>query len=778
MRSMSERDICTKFVTPALQRVGWNIQTQVREELTLTDGRIIVRGGSPMRGRQKRADYVLYHKPHIPLAVIEAKDASHSVGAGMQQALEYAEMLDVPFAISTNGLSALIHDRTLSGSQLEVEISLDLLPSPDELWTRYCEWRKLDRVQRSVADQDYHISNGEKGPRYYQEIAANRAVEAIARGQSRLLVVMATGTGKTYTAFQIMWRLWKAGVKKRILFLADRNILIDQAKMNDFQPFGPAMTKIARRQVDKSFEIYLSLYQAVTGAEEVRNIYKQFSPDFFDLIIVDECHRGSAPEDSEWRAILEYFSSATQIGLTATPKETKDVSNVDYFGEPIFTYSLRQGMEDGFLAPYRVIRYDLDRDLAGFRPEKGGVDRFGAEIEDKVFRQAEFDKSLVLERRTKLVAQKITDFLRKTDIYDKTIVFCENQSHADRMRVELANANPQLVAEDHRYVMRMTSSDLAGVAELDKFIDPESRYPVIVTTSKLLATGVDAKTCKLIVLDQVIQSMTEFKQIIGRGTRIDEAHGKRFFTIMDFKRATERFADPDFDGDPVQIYEPAEDGPPLPEGEREGSPEIAADRQEDEVVQSRRVYFVDNVEVNVVDTRYQYLDENGALVSESLRSYARKRIVQKYPTREDFDAAWENSPSTSVFLRPFEEAGVLVSTLRDEVDAAKPWDSYDLLRFVAYGIEGMSKQERVAALRSSGFLSQLEGKQLAVIELMLTLYADDDQSPFETAKVLQLKPFEVIGTPVEIVKAIFGGRQNYESILSRMKQTLYWKQPR
>ncbi|MFB3041913.1 MAG: EcoAI/FtnUII family type I restriction enzme subunit R, partial [Candidatus Poribacteria bacterium] len=523
----------------------------------LTEGRVIVRGHVATRGEYKRADYILFHKPDIPIAVVEAKDNKHSVGAGIQQALRYAEMLDLPFAYSTNGDAFLEHDKTVTGGRVEREIALDNFPPPDELWQRYQAFKQYDPSKLQLLTQDYYRDLSGKTPRYYQIVAINRAIEAIAKGQKRILMVMATGTGKTFTAFQIIWRLWKSRAMKRILFLADRNILVDQAITNDFKPFGSAMTKIRKRQADKSYEIYTALYQAVSGNEEERNIYKQFSPDFFDLIVVDECHRGSAAEDSAWREILEYFQSATQIGLTATPKETKDVSNIEYFGEPIYTYSLKQGIEDGFLAPYKVIRIDLDKDLQGWRPGQGQRDKHGREIEDRIYNQTDFDRTLILEKRAELVAEKITEFLKATDRFAKTIIFCEDIDHAERMRQLLVNENADLVAANHRYVMRITGDTYEGKAELDNFIDPESDYPVIVTTSRLLDTGVDAQTCKLIVLDQTIKSMTRFKQIIGRGTRINEEHRKLYFTIMDFKRATELFADSQFDGDPVQIYETA-----------------------------------------------------------------------------------------------------------------------------------------------------------------------------------------------------------------------------
>ena len=556
-KSLSEADICAKYITPALIAAGWDEALQIRREVSFTKGRIIVRGKLHTRGEQKRADYILYYKANMPLAVIEAKDNKHSVGSGMQQALNYAETLDIPFVFSSNGDGFICHDRTGLAALTEQEFSLANFPSPTELWQRYCHYKGIETADaKHTVEMPYYDDGTGRAPRYYQANAINNTIEAVAKAQQRILLVMATGTGKTYTAFQIIWRLWKSGTKKRILFLADRNILVDQTKNNDFKPFGAAMTKISKRQIDKSYEIYLSLYQAVTGSEETQNIYKQFSPDFFDLIVIDECHRGSAAEDSAWREILAYFTSATHIGLTATPKETKDVSSIYYFGEPIYSYTLKQGIEDGFLAPYKVVRIDIDKDLQGWRPNKGQTDKHGELIEDRIYNQRDMDRTLVLEKRTELVAQKITEFLTATDPYAKTIVFCDDIDHAERMRKALVNLNPERVKENRKYVMRITGDEQEGKAELDNFINPEERYPVIATTSKLMTTGVDAQTCKLVVLDQHIRSMTEFKQIIGRGTRINEDYDKYWFTIMDFKKATELFADKDFDGEPVMIYEP------------------------------------------------------------------------------------------------------------------------------------------------------------------------------------------------------------------------------
>ena len=508
-KQLSERDICTKFITPALEASGWDKMVQLREEVTFTDGRIIVRGKKISRAEKKRADYILYYKKNIPIAVIEAKDNNHSTGEGMQQALDYASILDIPFVYSSNGDGFLEHDRTAKEGKIEKDLNLNEFPSPQDLWKRYKAYKGFDsQDQENTYLQDYHYEQGGKNPRYYQSIAINRSVEAVIKGQNRQLLVMATGTGKTLVAGQIIWRLWKSGIKKRILFLADRHILIDQARTNDFKHFGDKMTKIKNRKVDKSYEVYLALYQGVSGSEEFSNIYKEFSPDFFDLIVIDECHRGSAAEASAWHDILTYFSSATQIGMTATPKETKDVSNIQYFGDPIFAYSLKQGIEDGFLAPYKVIRVTLDKDIA-WRPLTGQVDDQGYEIPDRVYNGKDYDRNLILTKRTEAVAKRLTEFLTKSeDRFAKTIIFCEDIDHAERMRKAIVNENAELVNENDKYVLRITGDNDIGKRELDNFIDPEQRYPVIATTSRLLSTGVDAQTCKLIVLDKNINSMT------------------------------------------------------------------------------------------------------------------------------------------------------------------------------------------------------------------------------------------------------------------------------
>ena len=636
---LSERDICTKYITPAITSAGWDENLHhFREEVYFTAGRIKVRGKLVCRGKGKRADYILYYKPNQPIAVIEAKDNTHSIGAGIQQGLEYAEILDLSFAYSSNGDGFIEHDNTTGK---ERELVLHEFPTPEELWNRLNTSKGIDPDQEKIIAQDYYYEAGGKTPRYYQRIAINRAVEAIARGQNRILLVMATGTGKTYVAFQTIWRLWKARIKKRILYLADRNILIDQTIVNDFKPFGDKMTKIKKRQVDKSFEIYMALYQGVTGLEEWKNIYKQFSPDFFDLIIVDECHRGSAAEDSAWREILEYYSSATQIGMTATPKETKYVSNIHYFGEPVYTYSLKQGIEDGFLAPYKVIRIAMDKD-SGWRPEAGKEDKYGYEIPDQIYNMKDFDRNLVLEKRTERVAEKVSEFLKKTNRFDKTIIFCQDIDHAERMRKAIVNENNDEVEKNYKYVMRITGDNDEGKMELDNFITPESRYPVIATTSKLLSTGVDAQTCKLIVLDKNINSMTEFKQIIGRGTRINEEFSKYYFTIMDFRQATNLFADPLFDGEPVQVYEPGEDDSieppdaPLSNGDDLDDEYVVSDDSLPELHELRRKLYIDDVEVFIEREQVQYYRDDGKLITESLKDFTKKRILKEYASLDNF----------------------------------------------------------------------------------------------------------------------------------------------
>ncbi|GAB3392752.1 type I restriction endonuclease subunit R [Azotobacter armeniacus] len=786
-KSLSERDICTKFIAPAIQQAGWDIHKQVREEVSFTKGRIIVRGKLHSRGEAKRADYILHHQPNLPIAVIEAKDNKHSVGSGMQQALGYAEALDVPFVFSSNGDGFLFHDRSGTGAQLETELSLEQFPSPDELWQRYCQWKGLEGETRQKAEAPYYDDGSGRMPRYYQTNAINRTVEAVACGQDRILLVMATGTGKTYTAFQIIWRLWKSKQKKRILFLADRNILVDQTRNNDFKPFGQAMTKIAKRQIDTSYEIYLSLYQAVTGSEEDKNVYKQFSPVFFDLVVIDECHRGSAAEDSAWREILDYFSGATHIGLTATPKETREVSSIHYFGEPVYSYTLRQGIEDGFLAPYKVVRIDFDKDLLGWRPPKGMCDKHGELIEDRIYNLQDMDRQLVIEARTQKVAEKVTELLKATDPYQKTIIFCDDIDHAERMRQALVNLNPERVRENRKYVMRITGDDQEGKAELDNFINPEERYPVIATTSKLMTTGVDAQTCKLIVLDQQIRSMTEFKQIIGRGTRINEDYGKFWFTIMDFKKATELFADPAFDGEPVQVYSPQGDDSPVPpddlaeddgtlagdNGPLDGSNTGLPDTGESDG--RRRIkYVVDNVPVSVIAERVQYYGPDGKLITESLRDYTRNRVKQQFASLDDFLRRWSDTEQKKAIIDELAAQGVLWEALAEEVEKklAKPLDPFDLICHVAFDQPPLSRRERAEQVKKRNYFGKYSGAARQVLEALLDKYADTGIEHIEDIKILQLDPFSRIGAPIELVKA-FGGKAGYTKAVQELEDQLY-----
>ena len=808
-KNLSESDICDKFIRPAMEQAGWNGMDQIYREDPLRAGRVVVRGKQAQRDQSTvlRADYALFFKANIPLAVVEAKDNQHAVGAGMAQAIQYAELLGVPFSFASNGDGFVFRDATLADGVLERNLTLDEFPAPGELWSRYCAWKGWSDAVREVAAFDYAPS---KTPRYYQMNAINRTVEAIAAGQNRVLLVMATGTGKTYTAFQIIWRLWKSGAKKRILFLADRNILIDQTMVNDFRPFKGAMAKLSphakgvervdaqgqvtvddvelavnktTKQVDKSYEIYLSLYQAVTGSDEADNIYKQFSPDFFDLVIVDECHRGSAAEDSAWRDILTYFGSATQIGLTATPKETEDVSNIDYFGEPLYTYSLKQGIEDGYLAPYKVIRIDLDKDTFGWRPTEGMRDKHGNLIEDRIYTGADMNRRLVLERRDEVVAARITEYLRANDRYAKTIVFCEDIDHAARMRQALSNANADICATQPKYVVQITGDNAEGKRELDNFIDPEKTYPVIATTSKLMSTGVDAQTCKLIVLDQTIKSMTLFKQIIGRGTRLREDLGKTWFTILDFKRATELFADKDFDGEPVQVYEPQPgdpvqppEPPPAPLHPADDPSALAPTDPLGPLVtgpggdEPKKYIVGGQVTVAVARERVQYLNAQGKLVTESLRDYTRINLLKKYDSLDRFLQTWQQADRKAALLQELEGQGVLLDALADEV--GKDLDPFDLLLHVAYDQPPLTRRERAQRVKKRNVFTQYGPVARKVLDALLDKYADEGIATIESNEVFKLQPFTDLGSPVELVRS-FGGRPQYLSALQALEQALY-----
>ena len=800
---LSERDICTKFITPAIQQAGWE-QHQFREEVNLTDGRVMVRGKLASRiknpdakGGPKRADFVLYGRPNVPIAVVEAKQAKFSVGHGMQQALAYAEMLDAPFAISSNGDGFLLHDRTGLTQPIERELSLTEFPTLNDLWPLYQRWKGLAEASAvKLVEQPFYSDGSGKEPRYYQRVAINRAIEAIAKGQQRVLLVMATGTGKTYTAFQIIWRLWKAKAKKRILFLADRNILVDQTMQQDFAPFGEVMHKVINREVKKNYEIYLALYQAVTGREEWKQIYRQFPADFFDLVVIDECHRGSAADDSAWRDVLDYFSSATHLGLTATPKETKDVSNITYFGDPVYTYSLKQGIEDGFLAPYKVIRIATDVDAVGYTPEKGKVDKLGQAVEQRQYNTKDFDRNLVLEKRTKLVASKVWEYLKATDPMAKTIVFCDDQDHAERMRQELVKLIPA-AASNRRYVMRITGDDNEGKAHLSYFIDNDEPYPVIATTSKLLTTGVDAKTCKLIVLDQNINSMTEFKQIIGRGTRLREDYQKLYFTIMDFKGATRLFADPDFDGEPVVIYEPKPDDPVLPPeipevpgiGEPEPPPYGPGPTGGDDTPpggdtgggggggEGRVKYVIDDVNVRVAVERSQYLDADGKLITEDyrvlLKDDIKKALQAEFGSMTDFLRRWKSAERKQAVLAELADYGVPLEILQQAVANGSELDVFDLVAHVAFDQKPLTRRERANNVKKRNVFGKYGEQARAVLEALLEKFADHGVQDIEDAKVLELPPFDQFGSKTQIRRGIFGSVEQYTQAVQELEQALY-----
>ena len=785
-KTLTEQEIRTRYILPAIQKAGWKPHQIGEERACFTNGRIYVKGNKTTRGIPKRVDYILYYKSNIPVAIVEAKNNKKTLSSGIQQALDYSNMLDIPIVYSSNGDGFYEHDKTLSNGQIERELSLDDFPTPDELWNVYKKYKGIDTAEKEkIVSEDYYFDGSGRSPRYYQQIAINRTVEAIANGQNRILLVMATGTGKTYTAFQIIYRLWKSGTKKRILFLADRNALIDQTKRGDFRHFKDKMTVIRKKNIDKSYEIYLALYQGLTNYDEDKDAYREFSPDFFDLIIIDEAHRGSASEDSAWREILDYFGSATHIGLTATPKETKEVSNTDYFGEPVYTYSLKQGIEDGFLAPYKVLKVGLNIDLEGWRPQKSKVDINGKEVEDRQYNRKDFDKNLVIYERSETVAKKITQYLKKHNRYDKTIVFCIDIEHAQRMRTALANENSDLMAQNSKYVMQITGDNEEGKRELDNFINPEETHPVIATTSKLMTTGVDAQTCKLIVLDNNINSMTEFKQIIGRGTRINEEYGKTFFTIMDFRNVTDLFADPDFDGEPVRVKEVSEDeefedseneidetiiedGKEITFAENETSDISDSGDKEDK--EQREKIFVNGVDVSVLNERVQILDANGKLITGSLKDYTKAQVHKEFATLDDFLNKWNSSDKKQAIIDELEENGIIYENFKEEI--GKDMDIFDLILHCAYDKPPLSRKERAENVKKRDYFTKYEQQAKKVLEILLDKYADEGIENVESLNILKVQPFDKIGSPLEIIK-LFGGKQQYLNAIKELEEELY-----
>jgi type I restriction enzyme R subunit len=813
-KTLSERDICTKFITPALENAKWDKQTQILEEVGFTDGKIIVRGKLTARGAKKRADYILYHKPNMAIAIIEAKDNKHTVGAGIQQALDYAESLDILFVFSSNGDGFLFHDKTVTDGNIETEIALEDFPTPEQLWEKYKIFKGIGTADAErVISQDYYFDGSGRKPRYYQQIAINRTVEAVAKGENRVLLVMATGTGKTYTAFQIIHRLWKSGAKKRILFLADRNNLIDQTRRGDFKYFKGKMTIIKKKVVeengkeklvsnkkrgidssDKAYEVFLGIYQGLTNSDiGIEDAYKDFSPDFFDLIIIDECHRGSAKEDSAWRSILDYFKNATQIGLTATPKEDNVTSNSDYFGKPIYTYSLKKGINDGFLAPYRVIRVGLNVDLEGWRPPKGFLDKDGNPVEDRIYNRKDFDKKIVIEERRKLVAKKITELLKGTDKFSKTIVFCCDIEHASGMRTAIANENADLVAANHKYVMQITGDNDEGKMELDNFINPEEKYPVIATTSELMTTGVDAQTCKVIVLDANIDSMTKFKQIIGRGTRINEEFGKMYFTILDFRNATDLFADKEFDGDPIRVKPVTQDEDlSLVVIEEEENTMTCIDEITGEEIkfqkasirypdgrksdgtyisrEPRAKVYVNGIDVAILSEREMYYDKNGQLITVSLKDHTKEIIKGKFASLEDFLSKWNNTDRKEAIITELQEQGVLIEALMEAVD--KDLDLFDLICHVAYDKPPLTRKERANNVKKRNYFTKYGEQSRKVLEALLDKYADEGIENIESIEVLRIKPFDEFGSPIEIIKQ-FGSKEKYFEAIKELEIELY-----
>ena len=796
-RNLTEEDIKMRYITPAIIDSGWD-KKQLRLEYSFTAGRIILRGNITARGKQKRADYLLSYKSNFPLAIVEAKDNNHPVGAGLQQAIEYAKVLDIPYVYASNG-DGFVEQNLITGEVKELK--LEDFPSPEALYKRYRVDKGIDEAEEKVILEPYYYIPNYKTPRYYQRVAINRTVDAVAKGQQRVLVVSATGTGKTYMTFQIIYRLWKSGLKKKILFLADRNVLVDQTISGDFKPFGGKMTKVQKRNLDSSYEIYLALYQQLAG-EDGEEAYLQFQPNFFDLIVIDECHRGSAKEESAWRKILDYFSSATHVGCTATPIETKEASSTSYFGEPIYEYSLKQGIEDGFLAPYKVIRIGLDKDLEGYRPEVGKVDKFGYEIEDREYNIKDFDRKIVIDDRTRVVAAKITEFLKKTDRFSKTIVFCVDIEHAERMRQALINENKDLYSKNEKYIMRITGDNDEGKAQLENFIDEEMKYPVIAVTSKLMTTGVDAKMCKLIVLENNINSMTEFKQIIGRGTRLLEEYGKTYFTIMDFRNASRLFADPDFDGKPEVVIdlegndpvdEPVPDPIPDPELPTDGgkqNPEDGGNNGkvkedggkydpgdippfgEGEGEDKPRKYYVGDITVKVLSERVQYVDKDGKLITESLIDYTKKNILQQYSRLDDFLRTWTTAEKKQAIIEELQDDGVLLDAVREELGKTE-LDDFDLICHIAYDKAPLTKKERAENVKKRHYLYKYSDTAQKVIEALLDKYANDGIKDIEDTKVLELKEFAQIGSPLKIVKA-FGGKEAYQKAVQELENEIYY----
>ena len=766
---MSEEDIKLHYITPAIT-AKWGLD-RITMETKITDGRINLRGNLVAREKPKRADYILYINVNNPIAIVEAKDNSHSVSHGLQQAMEYAQMLDVPFAYSSNGDGFCEHD-FLTGQ--ERQLALDEFPSPDELIARFRrganEGSGLNDAEQAMIRQPYYSGMNVYPPRYYQRIAINRTLDAIARGQNRILLVMATGTGKTYTAFQIVYRLLKSGVKHKILYLADRNILVDQSIQQDFAPLEKVIHKINVAKDDRttitSHQVYFSLYQQLVGDDDKEHFSELFSPDFFDLIIVDECHRGSAKEESRWRRILEYFSGATQIGMTATPKETKYISNINYFGEPVYTYSLKRGIEDGFLAPFKVIGITTDIG-EGWRPRRGQRDINGLEIPDRVYTISDYDYNIILEDRINQVASEITAYLKSTDRMQKTIVFCANEDHAERMRSALVNLNADMCRENPDYVVRITGSDDYGKKKLDYFISVTAQYPVIATTSQLLSTGADCKMTKLIVLDKMIGSMTEFKQIIGRGTRLREKEGKTHFTVMDFRRVSRLFADPDWDG-PIEMVDGFDpEKPPKP-------PKPPKDDDDDPPVEPATKPIVDarGCRVHIINKMVSVYDADGRLLrQESIVDYTKENIVGQYASLDGFIREWSAQQKKETIRELLKERGIDLDAMKAE-QAMEDVDDFDFICHVAFDAKPLTRRERANNVKKRDFLSRYTGAAREVLEALLERYMNTGVYEIEKTEILKLDPFKRMGKPSRLA-ALFGGKDGYLKAVRELEEEIY-----
>ena len=757
-KDLSEEDIKLRYITPAINNAGWKNE-HIRMEYYFTDGRVIFQGKVHARQTGKKADYLLFHAANKPIAIVEAKDNNKPLGGGMQQAMEYAQILDIPFAYSSNGDGFLEHD-FLTGK--ETELSLKQFPTPENLYKRLIDAKQLSGEALKIVEQPFYSDPYTYDPRYYQRIAVERTVEAIAKGKDRVLIVMATGTGKTITAFQIIHRLKASGLKKKILYLADRNILIDQTMVQDFKPFKKVMTKVQGATIDSAYEVYMALYhQLVSNEEGVEDPFKQVQPTFFDLIIVDECHRGSAKDDSAWRKVLEYFNSATQIGMTATPKAETGANNLDYFGEPIFTYSLLQGIQDGFLAPYRVTNSYISIDLQGFKPDDDEKDLLGREIAQRLYERKDIGRDIAFTKRREIVAKRITKMLKQIGRMTKTIVFCTDIEEAEAMRSLLVNLNADLCKKDARYIMRITGDDNVGKKQLDNFIDVDQPYPTVVTTSELLATGVDCKTCGLIVIDKEIGSMTEFKQIIGRGTRLRTDKGKWHLEILDFRNATAKFKDPKFDGDP----EP-------PQG-KSGKPYTMPEEPSCNVSEPHVKYLVEGEKIAITTEIVSILGEDGKTMrTESITDFTRKQIRKRYATLNDFVKNWTEAERKKAIVDELKDYSVLVDAVREKNPALANADIFDVICHVAFDQPPVSRRERANNVKKRNYFAKYEGKAREVLEALLDKYADYGILNLEDSDILDTAPFNKIGKPQKIVK-LFGGLDKFEQALKELENEIY-----